>query len=181
LQDHSLASLSPHAFCKMLRLAEPTLTIKGEDYREFLKKHDNWLDLLPEFLENPTTIPKDITRLQVGSFKNPFREIAWLFTRVTGQETTTNISRMIPYILYFMVKEQAIFDRGKLISIEISSQLSQYKKEKKFFMSSYLVFAIAHCCQFLRLYVRKKVNCEFDLVTFWYQTLWRHKSLPTFL
>jgi hypothetical protein len=47
----------------MLRLLEPMLTFKGEDYREFLNKHDNGLDLLPEFLENPTTIPEDITRL----------------------------------------------------------------------------------------------------------------------
>jgi hypothetical protein len=58
------------------------LTFKGEDCREFLKKHENGLDLLPEFLENPTVIPEDITRLQVSSFKNPFQEIFWL-TRIT--------------------------------------------------------------------------------------------------
>jgi hypothetical protein len=40
----------------MLILPEPMLTFKGEDCREFLKKHDNGFDLLPEFLENPTTI-----------------------------------------------------------------------------------------------------------------------------
>jgi hypothetical protein len=83
---------------------------------------------------------------------------------------------MILYILYFTVKEQAIFDWGKLISIEISSQLSQYKKDKKLFMSSYLVFAIAHCCRFPKLSICKNVNCEFDPVTFWYQDLWRHKA-----
>ena len=38
---------------------------------------------------------------------------------------------MILYILYFTVKEQAIFDWGKLISIEISSQLTHYKMIKK--------------------------------------------------
>jgi hypothetical protein len=92
----------------------------------------------------------------------------------------TNIPWMILYILYFTVKEQAIFDWGKLISIEISSQFAQYKKEKKLFMSSYLVFTIVHCCQFLRLSMCKKVNCEFDLVTFWYQTLWRHKASQHF-
>jgi len=155
------------------------LTFKGEDCREFLKKHENGLDLLPEFLENPTVIPEDITRLQVSSFKNPFQEIVWL-TRITWQETTTKISRMILYILYFTVKEHDIFDWGKLISIEISSQLSQYKKDKKLFMSSYLVFTIVHCCQFPRLSVCKKVSYEFDPVTFWYQTLWRHKASQPF-
>jgi hypothetical protein len=131
---------------------------------------------LTRILGESHAIPEDITRLQVNLFKNPFREIAWLFTRVTGQENTASISRMILYILYFTVKEQAIFNWGKLISIEISSQLSQYKKDKKFFMSSYLVFTIAHCCQFPKLSICKKVNCEFDPVTFWYQALWRHKD-----
>ena len=73
LQYHSPVSLSPQVFCKMLKLPELTLTFKGEDYRDFLKKHDNDLDFLPKFLENPMTIPEDITILHVILFKNPFR------------------------------------------------------------------------------------------------------------
>jgi hypothetical protein len=96
--------------------------------------------------------------------------------RVMGQKNTAIISRMILYILYFTVKKHVIFYWGKLISIEISSQLSQYKKDKEFFMSSYLVFMITHCCQFPKLSICKKVDCEFDPVTFWYQALWRHKA-----
>jgi hypothetical protein len=88
----------------MLMLPEPTLTFKGEDSIDFLKKHDNGLYLLPEFLENPAVVPKYITKIQVDSFKNPFREITWLFTRLIGQESTTTISHMILYILYFIVK-----------------------------------------------------------------------------
>jgi phosphotransferase system IIB component len=155
-------------FCKILKLPEPTLTFKGEGCKDFLEKHDNSLDLLPKFLENLTAIAEDITRLQVNLFKNSFREISRLFTRVTGQENIASISHMIIYILYFTVKEHAIFDWGNLISIEISSQLSQNKKDKKLIMSSYLVFVITHCCQFPKLFICKKVNCEFDLVTFWY-------------
>jgi hypothetical protein len=168
LRDHSLVSLSPQVFHKMLRLLNPTLTFKGKDYKEFLKKHDNGLDLLPKFLEDLTTVPEDITRLQVSSFRNPLRKIAWMFTIITGQESTSSISCMILYILYFTVKEQAIFYWGELISIEICSQLSQFKQKNKFYMSSYLVFVIAHCCLFPKLSVSKKVNCEFDPVTFWY-------------
>jgi hypothetical protein len=138
------------------------------------------LDLLPEFLEDPMIVPEDITRLQVISFKNPFWEIAWLFTRIMGQESKARISHMIFYILYFEVKEQAIFYWGKLISIEICSQLSRFKEEKKFYMSSYLVFTIAHCFLFPKLSVSKKVNYEFDPVTFWYQALWRHKASHCF-
>jgi hypothetical protein len=160
----------------MLKLPEPTLTFNGEDCKCFLKKHDNGLDLLPEYLENLAVFPKDITRIQVDSFKNPFWEIACLFTRITGQESTATISRMILYILYFTVKEQDIFNWGNLISIEISSQLSHYKRDKKLFMASYLVFVIAYCCQFPNLTICRRVNCEVDPVTFWYQALWRHKT-----
>jgi hypothetical protein len=63
LWDQSPVSLSPQVFRKMLRLPEPRLTFKGEYWRELLKKHDNGLDLLPEFLKNTMTIPEDITRL----------------------------------------------------------------------------------------------------------------------
>jgi hypothetical protein len=175
LQYYSPIALSPQVFCKMLRLPEPTLTFKGEDCIDFLKKHDNGLDLLPKFLENPVTILEDITRLQAILFKNPFWVIAWLFTTVMGQENMASISHMILYIFYLTIKEQAIFDWVELISIEISSHLSQYKKDKKLFMSSYLVFVIVHRCHFPRLSICKKVNCEFEPVTFWYQDYGRTK------
>jgi hypothetical protein len=43
-------------------------------------------------------------------------------------------------------------------------------------MSSYLVFAMVHCCPFPKLSLSKKVNYEFNPVTFWYKALWRHKA-----
>jgi hypothetical protein len=180
LQDRSSVSLSPQVFRQMLKLSEPTLTFKGEDCKQFLAKHNNGLDLLPLFLQNPNLVPEDITSIQVSSFRNPFREIAWLFTRITGQESTGTVSRMALYILYFTVNEQAIFYWGRLISYEISSQLSSYKRKKKFYMSSYLVFAIAHSCRFPQLSLSKNVNCEFHPVTFWYQALWKHKASHCF-
>jgi hypothetical protein len=61
----------------MLNLLELTLTFKGEDCRDFLKKYDNGMDLLREYLENTVAIPKYISRIQVSSFKNPFQEIDW--------------------------------------------------------------------------------------------------------
>ena len=85
LCDHSLVSLSPQVFHKMLRFPEPTLNFREQaDSKQFLKKNDNELDLLPEFLEDLTIVPGDITKLQVSSFRNPFWEIVWLFTRITG-------------------------------------------------------------------------------------------------
>jgi hypothetical protein len=96
------------------------------------------------------------------------------------QESTTTVSRMALYILYFTVNEQAIFYWGKLISHEICSQLSSFKRENKFYMSSYLVFVITHSCRFPQLSLSKNVNWEFDPVTFWYQALWKHKASHCF-
>jgi hypothetical protein len=160
--NHSQVSLSPQVFRKMLTLPDPTTTFKGENCRQFLKKHGNELDLLPKFLQNPTGTPRDIAIIQVSAFKNLFRQIAWIFTRITRQESAANISQMILYILYFTVKEEAIFHCRKLISIEISSQLLQYRRQKKFFMSSYLIFAVANCYPFPGLSMCKKLNYEFD-------------------
>ena len=42
-QDHSPISLSPQVFRKMLKLPELVFTFKGEDCKEFLKKHNNGL------------------------------------------------------------------------------------------------------------------------------------------
>jgi hypothetical protein len=77
-------------------------------------------------------VPEDITSLQVSSFRNPFWEIAWLFTRITGHKSTTTISLMVLYILYFKVKEQAIFYWGKLISLEIVPNCQASKMRRNF-------------------------------------------------
>jgi hypothetical protein len=59
----------------MLRLPEPTLTFKGEDCRDFLKKHDNGLDLLPEFLENPQPSLKILPDCRSSYSKTHFRKL----------------------------------------------------------------------------------------------------------
>ena len=113
-----------------VKFPEPTLTFRGEDCKQFLAKHNNGLDLFPLFLENLNLVPEDITSMQVHSFRNPFWKISLLFTRITGRESTTTISCMALYILYFTVNEQAIFDWGRLISHEISSHV-KLQKEKE--------------------------------------------------
>jgi hypothetical protein len=114
------------------------------------------------------SIPVDVTKIQVDSLKNPYREITWLFTIIAGQENIASISQMILYVLYFTVQKKDIFGWGKLISIEISSQLSHYKRDRKFFMATYLIFSITHYYHFPNLTIIKRVKCEVDPITFWY-------------
>jgi len=63
LQDRSPIPLLQQIFLNMLNLLEPTLTFKGEDCRDFLKSHDNGIDLLPDFLENHMVVLEDIIKI----------------------------------------------------------------------------------------------------------------------
>jgi hypothetical protein len=75
-----------------VKLLETTLSFIGKDCRDFPKIHDNDLDLLLDFLDNFVVVLEDITTIQVDSFRNPFQEIAWLFTRMKGKESIATIS-----------------------------------------------------------------------------------------
>jgi hypothetical protein len=163
-----------------LKLPEPTLTYKGDEARTFLKGRNNGIELLQEYLQDPATMPQDLSRIQVSSLKDPYREIAWIFTRITGQDSTTTIPRLALYILHFTVHENAIFDWEKIISNEVSAQLVNFKSEKKFYMASYLIFSITYCHIFKILSIGKRVNCKVDPVTMWYQALWRQKVIHYF-
>jgi aromatic ring-opening dioxygenase LigB subunit len=50
--------------------------------------------------------------------KNPYQEVAWIFSRITGQESTETIPQLALYILYFTIHEQTIFDWGKNIPLK---------------------------------------------------------------
>jgi hypothetical protein len=67
-----------------------------------MKERNGGLELLQEYLEDPTMIPEDLSSIQVSSLKNTYREMAWLFTRVVGQESTTTIPRLaLVYLVFF--------------------------------------------------------------------------------
>jgi hypothetical protein len=44
----------------MLRPLEPSMTFKGDKAKEFFKERNGRLDLLHEYLQDPTVIPEDL-------------------------------------------------------------------------------------------------------------------------
>jgi len=133
-------------------------TFKGENCGQLLNKHGNELNFLLKFLQNPAYASRDIPILQVSA---------------------ANISWMILYILYFTLKDESIFHCDKLIFIEISSDLLQYIRHKKLFMSSYLIFSMVNCYAFPWLYMCKKLNykffpCHISHTMFFY---WNNKAI----
>jgi hypothetical protein len=79
------------------------------------------------------------------------------------------------YILHFTVHENTIFYWAKIISNEVTTQLINFKAEKKFYIVYYLVFVITYCHVFKGLIIAKRVNSKVDHVTMLYQALWRKK------
>jgi hypothetical protein len=152
------------------------MNFKSVEAEDFLKTKNGGFELLQEYLEDPTIIPEDLSSIQVSSLKNPYREMAWLFARVTGQESMTTVPRLTLYILYFSIHENTIFDWERIISSELSFQLGNFRKNKRFYMSSYLIFSITYCHVFKGLPLAKKVNCKLDPVQMWYPTLWKQKA-----
>jgi len=47
----------------MSKLPEPTIIFKGDRARIFLKENNNGLDLLQEYLEDPSTMPEYVSRI----------------------------------------------------------------------------------------------------------------------
>jgi hypothetical protein len=63
LWGQSMISLAPSTFNIMLRLPKPTMTFKAKEAKDFIKARNNGWDLLPQYLEDPTTMPKDISSI----------------------------------------------------------------------------------------------------------------------
>jgi hypothetical protein len=79
-------SLAPSNFKRMFRLSEPMMIFKSVKDKDFLRKKNGGFKLLQDYLEDPTIFPEDLSNIQVSSLKNLYEEMAWLFTRITGQE-----------------------------------------------------------------------------------------------
>jgi hypothetical protein len=180
LWNGSPISLARTVFKKLLKLPDLTLTYKGDKARTFIKGRNNGIDLLQEYLQDPAAMPQDLFRIQVSSLKDPYQEIAWLFTRISALEYTSTIPRLALYILHFTIHENVIFDWEKIIYDEVSTQLINFKSQKKFYMGSYLIFFITYYHIFKGLSVGKRVNSKVDPMTMWYQALWRQKVIHYF-
>jgi len=120
------------------------------------------------------------TQIEVCSLKYMYKNFAWLFARINGQESVATIPRYVFYVLHQSFHEDVMFDWAHIISSEVSFQLGNFQKTKNFFMTSYLVYAISYYHIFDYLSWERNVDFSKDPVQFWYPTLWKHKALYHF-
>jgi len=96
--------------------------------------------------------------------------MAWLFTKVAGQESNATIPRLALYILYFSIHKKTIFDWAKIISSELSFKLLNFRKNKKFICPHIWSF-LSHIFMFLK-------GCIYQNISIAKLTLLRHGTLP---
>jgi hypothetical protein len=82
--------------------------------------------------------------------------------------------------MHYALHEKYVIDWGYLISSEISFQLNNLKKTQKFYMTSYLIFAISHGHPFEDLPRARNVDFKLEPVYAMYSVLYRHESQYSF-
>jgi hypothetical protein len=65
--------LAPSIFREILKFLEPNLVYKGKEAKKILKIKNNGIELLQEYLHDPTSILEDISKIQVSSLKHPYK------------------------------------------------------------------------------------------------------------
>jgi hypothetical protein len=70
----------------MLKLPKPTTNFKAKQAKDFIKAKNGGKYLLHQCFEDPTTFLEDLSTIQVSLFKMPYKEMAWLLSRVLGLE-----------------------------------------------------------------------------------------------
>jgi hypothetical protein len=147
----------------MLRVPQLTMVFKSVETKYFFKMNKGGIKLLEEYLEDPTIFPKEISNIQVCSLKIPNREMAWLFSRITRKESTSNVPKVSLYILEFSIHENSIFDWSRIISSELSFQLGNFHKSKKTYMLLYFIFTMTYCHVFKGLPLAKRLTVNLTL------------------
>jgi hypothetical protein len=140
-----------------------------------MKYHKGGNRFLTNYLEDSTNNLIN-PMIEITSLKYPYKEFAWLFTYIISLESTVFISKNVIYALHYVLHEKTIIDWGYVISNEISFQLNNLKKARKFYMNSYLIFSIAYGHVFEDLRREKCVDFKLESIYAWYSVLYMHKA-----
>lgn len=106
--------MNPLVFQRMLRLSEPNKEFKIVEVDDFITNHGGPKILLPHFTNSFSALKTSSFYFDVDILKQPFKEYAWLFSQVTGQENIELFSSM--FYMSFMAPSRWI---GNLIGLKL--------------------------------------------------------------
>jgi hypothetical protein len=114
--------------------------LKGSESDVVLNAHDQGANLLKISLIRPLNYPKG-SQIEACSLKYQYKGFAWLFAKIVGKDSTIVIPKYVLYILHYTFHENVIFYLTHVISNEVSFRLGNFHRRKKFYMTSYLIYA----------------------------------------
>jgi hypothetical protein len=74
LQVQFSISLGPSTFKNILKLPNPKMMFKVDEAKEFMKNRNGGKDLLPQYLEDSVTMPKDLSIIWVIQLRKKIRK-----------------------------------------------------------------------------------------------------------
>lgn len=119
-------SLSPIVFQKVMRLLKPNKELKLLEEDVFITKYVIPKILLTYFIDSLSRVKTNAYQFDIDLLREPFKEFAWLFTRVIDYESTTYFPRYVLFVIYGTFRMDLSFNWAPIISNEIAHQLSNY-------------------------------------------------------
>jgi hypothetical protein len=137
-----------------------------------MEEKTSWRD----FLQSQKMILEALLKLRYAHLSTHTRNSHGFFLGLLDKTLQLLVPKYVLYVLHCSIHEDAIFYWARIISNEVSFQLENFHKTKKFYMTSYLVYAIVYFHVFEDFPQSRNVNYNKDPVQFWYPSLWRHKA-----
>ena len=160
----------------MLRLPKTNREFKIVETNDFITNQAGPKRLFPQFTDSLSRIKTNSFHFDIGLLKEPFKEFAWLFALITGQESMTMFRWCVLYFLHGTFNMDFKFDWAQVVSSEISHQLSNYQEIERFFMATYLVYVVIYNFYINELPTTKDVDVNVEIINFWYTTTWMYKA-----
>jgi hypothetical protein len=102
------------------------MTFKSFEGGAFLKSNHGGTNILEKFLTYMSGYSRNSYQLEVFSLKCPYKEFAWLFTKITKQESMNTIPKYVLYVIHHLVHEDSLFEWAHIILSEVSFQLGNF-------------------------------------------------------
>ena len=169
-------ALDSLVFQRMLQFPNPNRESKLLEFDSFITNNGDSKNILAQFFEVLSQIRSNSYQFDIDLLKEAYRELVWLFVWLVFKDTNTYFQRYVLFLLHLSLKMGMDCDWVQVIPNEITHHSVTYQQSKRFFMLSYLVYAIVYNYVFQELPPKKDVDFVEELLQFWYPMPQKHKS-----
>lgn len=96
-------------FIKMSRFPTPHRVLKVSKENEFIKKKGGFTEPLIIFIKKPSPTSMDSTQIVLNMLAKPFKQFAWLLTRIVGQGSIEHVPNMLFAFFIIQLNQAVVF------------------------------------------------------------------------